>query len=246
MKKYLKWIALILLAVIVIAATGFVIWAENASGPEQVALDALKSDDVVTVKQQNGYTIFQPAHPLTATGFIFYPGGRVDYRAYAPVLRKIAEQGYLVVLVPVRLNLAFFDINAGEAALKDFPSIQHWAVGGHSLGGVAASIFAGSHAQIEGIAFWASYPANGNLRNSSIKVVSISGSLDGLATPDKIEASRVDMPPSTTFVKIPGGDHAQFGAYGPQLGDNPAEISAAEQWQQIADATADLLGNLGR
>jgi len=246
MKKALKWIAIILLAAVLIGGAGFVVWAESALGPQRAALDALQSGGGVTVSQQNGYTVFQPDKPVAPTGFIFYPGGRVDYRSYAPPLRRIAEQGYLVVLVPVRLNLAFFDINAAGQVLKDFPAIQHWAVGGHSLGGVAASIFAGSHAQVGGIAFWASYPADDKLKNSSIKVVSISASLDGLATSEKIEASKANLPAGTVFVRIEGGDHAGFGSYGPQPGDNPAAISVDEQWLQAAEATAGLLESLGK
>jgi dienelactone hydrolase len=246
MKKALKWIGIILLVVILAGGAGFVIWAENALGPEQTALDALKSGAGVTVSQKNGYTVFQPDSPGSTTGFIFYPGGRVDYRSYAPALRKIAEQGYLVVLVPVRLNLAFFDINAAEPVLKDFPLIKQWAIGGHSLGGVAATLFASSHPQITGIVYWASYPADDKLKNSSMKILSISGSRDGLATPDKIAASKALLPAGTLFVQIQGGDHAQFGAYGPQPGDNPAVISAADQWQQTADATVSLLNSLGK
>jgi pimeloyl-ACP methyl ester carboxylesterase len=241
MKKILKWGAISLLAILLLSGAGFVVWAENALGPEQIALDALKSDNVVTVTEKAGYTSFAPVGSQPTSGFIFYPGGRVDYRSYAPVLRKIAAQGYLVVLVPVRLNLAFFDINAAEPALKDFPAIQHWAIGGHSLGGVAAAIFAGSHPRIDGIVFWASYPGDNSLKDSKLKIMSIYATRDGLATGPKIDASRALLPASALFVPIAGGDHAQFGAYGLQPGDNPASIPAEAQWQQTADATSKLL-----
>ena len=241
MRKILKWGAISLLAIILLGAAGFVVWAENALGPEQVALDALKSDNTVTVTEKAGYTSFTPVGAQPTSGFIFYPGGRVDYRSYAPVLRKIAAQGYMVVLVPVRLNLAFFDINAAEPVLKDFPTIQHWAIGGHSLGGVAAAIFANSHPQIDGIVFWASYPGDDSLKDSNLKIMSIYATRDGLASRSKIDASRALLPSGTIFVPIEGGDHAQFGAYGPQPGDNPANIPAEAQWQQTADATSKLL-----
>ena len=244
MKKILKWIVFVLLAAMILGGTGFVIWAENPLGPQQVALDALKSDGSVLVTEKENYTFFTPVNVKPTTALIFYPGGRVDYRSYAPPLRKIAEQGYLVVLVPVRLNLAFFDINAAGPVLQDFPDIQHWAIGGHSLGGVAAAIFAGSHSQIQGIVYWASYPADDKLKNSAIKMMSIYGTRDGLATGAKIDASKTLLPTTTSFVPVVGGDHAQFGAYGPQPGDNPAEITPEEQWQQVAAATAQLLALL--
>jgi pimeloyl-ACP methyl ester carboxylesterase len=246
MRKILKWSAAILLALLLAGSAGFVVWAENALGPEQAALLALNSDSQVTVTQKPGYISLAPGQTQPTSAFIFYPGGRVDYRSYAPPLRKIAEQGYLVLLVPVRLNLAFFDINAAQDVLKDFPEIRHWAIGGHSLGGVAAASFADSHPQIEGLVLWASYPAADSLKTSEIKVMSIYATLDGLATGQKIEASRALLPPGTIFVPIEGGDHAQFGAYGPQPGDNPASIPAQAQWQQVAAATASLLRMLGR
>lgn len=164
MKRILKWAGIVLLSALLLGSIGFVIWAEAAAGPGPAALAALKSDDSVAVSVHNGIVIFQPAKFQATTGFIFYPGGRVEYRSYAPILHKIAAEGYFVALVPVRLNLAFFDIEAGAPVLKDFPQIQFWVTGGHSLGGVASALFAEKHPEIRGIVFWASYSANDGLK----------------------------------------------------------------------------------
>ena len=244
MKKILKIILIVLAASLLLGAAGFVIWAETPSQPQAAALAALKSDAQVTVTETDQYLTFAPAKGAATIGFIFYPGGRVDYRAYAPILHQIAAEGYLVALVPVRLNLAFFDLEAGAPVLRDFPQIQTWAVGGHSLGGVAASIFAPQAPEVKGLVFWASYPADDKLKNSSLKMLSISGTLDGLATPDKIEASKANLPAETRFIPIPGANHGQFGDYGPQSGDNPATISPEDQWQQTAAATVKFLQSL--
>jgi uracil-DNA glycosylase len=241
MKRFLKITSITLLALLVLAALGFVIWAQNAAAPGEAALAALQSDARVTVTQTDAYIAFQPADLQSTTGFIFYPGGRVDYRAYAPVLRQIAEQGYLVALVPVRLNLAFFDIEAGAPALRDFPEITAWAVGGHSLGGVAASIFAANQPRMSGIIYWASYPADGTLKSAGMKTLSIYATNDGLATPETVQANKSLMPENSTFVAIEGGNHAQFGDYGAQDGDLPASIPAEAQWAQISRATSDFL-----
>ena len=166
----------------------------------------------------------------TSTGFLFYPGGRVDYRAYAPVLRKIAEQGYFVAVVKVKLNLAFFDVKAADQVIAKYPQVERWAIGGHSLGGVAAAIYAKDHLDtIRAIVFWASYPADDALKNSNILVLSIHGSHDGLATGDKINASKTLFPEQTQYVSIEGGNHGQFGSYGIQAGGNAATISPEEQ-----------------
>ena len=150
--KIIKRILFGLVLVVALFVLGFVVWAETPLGPAPEELAALESDSAVTVTNGDFIT-FKPADVEPVTGFIFYPGGRVDYRSYAAPLREIAAQGYLVVLVPVSLNLAFFDVNAAEPVLAAYPEIQHWVVGGHSLGGVASALFAKEQPQIEGIIF---------------------------------------------------------------------------------------------
>jgi pimeloyl-ACP methyl ester carboxylesterase len=198
------------------------------------------------VVETGDYIAFLPANAQPTAGLIFYPGGRVDYRAYAPLLRKVAAQGYLVAVVPVTLNLAFFDLEAGAPVLAAFPEIKTWAAGGHSLGGVAASIFAQRRPQIGGLVLLASTPADDSLKYGSLRVLSVSGSLDGLFPPQDLEASRALLPTSSTFLLVDGGNHAQFGDYGPQSGDNPAAIGPEEQWEQTARLIAEFLQTLER
>jgi hypothetical protein len=226
---------------VAIAVMGFVLWASSALGPEPEALAALRSDDHVTVNVDE-YIVFQPARK-TSTAFVFYPGGRVDYRSYAAPLRRIAAEGYLVILLPVRLNLAYFDINAADRAIASFPEIRHWVVGGHSLGGVAAAAYAGSHDNLDGVVFWASYPANDTLKDMDLRVLSIYGTLD-MSGVDSFEASHTKLPSTARFVVIDGGNHAQFGDYGFQPGDNEATISRAEQQKQAVEATVKFLKEL--
>jgi hypothetical protein len=242
--KIIKRILLGLVIVAVLISFGFVVWAETPLGPAPEALAALKSDSQVTVTTDKFIT-FQPANTQPTTGFIFYPGGRVDYRSYAAPLHEIAAQGYLVVLVPVRLNMAFFDINAAQPVFAAHPEIQHWAVGGHSLGGVASALFAKEHPEIAGLIFWASYPAptGDSFKNSSIKVVSIYGTND-MAGMEKFDETKKLLPQNTQFVVIDGGNHAQFGDYGPQPGDKAATISRAEQQKQIVEASVNFLREL--
>lgn len=242
--KILKRVLLGLLAVTVILTLGFVLWASAAAKPTDAALRALESDKRVSVVRRDGFITFAPAGVTPTTGFVFYPGGRVDYRAYAPALRMIAEQGYLVALVKVNLNLAFFEINAADDVISAHPDVAGWAVGGHSLGGVAASSYAAAHLDsIDGLVLWASYPADDSLTNATIRVISIYGTKD-MAGMEPFDRSRSQLPADAQFVVIDGGNHAQFGAYGEQAGDNPADISAEEQWQQVADATARFLEGL--
>src|SRR4030066_160258 len=232
---------LVFVVVVLVAVAGFVAWGLIIPSPMPEALAALQSDSQVNVTKQS-WLVFQPSGRNPSTGLILYPGGRVDPQAYAPQAHTIAAQGYLVVITPMPLNLAVFGANRAGSIIHAYPDIQNWVVGGHSLGGSMAALYADKHRnQINGLVLWASYPASSNnLTDSNIQVASIYGTLDGLATKDKIDASRELLPADTTWVPIEGGNHAQFGWYGDQSGDNPATISRLDQQAQIIQAPLDL------
>ena len=233
---------LVLIGILFATVIGFIAWGLIIPAPMPEALAALQPDSQVSVSTEP-WLVFQPAQQVPSTGFIIYPGGRVDPRAYAPQAHEIAAHGYLVVIVPMPLNLAVLGSGQASSVIQAFPDIEKWVIGGHSLGGSMAALYAYNHNdQIDGLVLWASYPASSNnLSNSAIKTSSISASLDGLATPDKIDASHSLLPADTTWVQIAGGNHAQFGWYGDQPGDNPATISRVEQQAQVIQSTLELL-----
>ena len=236
-------VALVIGVLLLLGAGGFVLWANNAAQPMPEALAALQSDAAVTVTQAD-WIEFTPVGSDPATGFIFYPGGRVDPRAYAPPARALAEQGYFVAITPMPLYLAIIDPERANAVIAAHPEIEHWLIGGHSLGGATAAIYANRHPQaVEGVVFWAAYPPDSDslAARDDLAVTSIYGTLDGLATPAKIEATAPLLPAGAQLVPIEGGNHAQFGWYGDQSGDNPAAISREEQQAQVVAATAAAL-----
>lgn len=246
-KRLSVWLRILLAisGLLAVLLLGFVAWGSTPAQPMPEALSALQSTPQVTVTTGKWLT-FQPAAMQPSTGFIFYPGGRVDYRAYAPAALAIAEKGYLVVIPHMPLNLAVLNPGAAAGVIAAHPEISHWAVGGHSLGGSMAANFVYTHpGAVDGLVLWASYPAaSNNLSQAGLRVLSISGTLDGFSTLEKIAASRSLLPANTVWAAIPGGDHAQFGWYGLQSGDNPATISREEQQQQIVQATLSFLESL--
>lgn len=242
-----KWeiVIIFIMAVILLAIVGFVAWADNAADPMPEAMAALTSDAKVTVTQDQWIT-FSPNDQTPTTGLIIYPGGRVDPRAYAPAAHTIASQGYQVVIMPMPLNLAFFDANAAADVIAAYPDIQQWAIAGHSLGGAMAAQFAHNQPDlVNGLALWAAYPAkSADLSNFDLNVVSVYGTEDGLASTADVENARNLLPADVQWWPIAGGNHAQFGWYGAQPGDNPATIDRTTQQTQMIEATLKLLNNL--
>lgn len=228
-----------------LALAGFGLWGNTPARPLPEALAALTSQPGMEVTTEPWLT-FRPTASAPTVGLIFYPGARVDPRAYAPAARAIAAEGYLVVIVPMPLNFAIFGAGRAAEVMAAYPEIQAWAIGGHSLGGAMAARFVYQHPQaVQGLVLWAAYPASSDdLSGWGGVVSSISGTLDGLATPAKIAASRPLLPPTTRWVSIEGGNHAQFGWYGDQAGDQPATLDREAQQAQIVAATVLVLGAL--
>lgn len=250
------WPFWLLLALVVLAGA-FSTWALTGPRAEAVALAALGGDgdggfyglgydgvgyEAVAVEQDR-WLVFAPVAQPPTTGLILYPGARVDPRAYAVAARMIAAAGYRVVIVPMPLNLAVLGANRADDVIAAYPEVSHWAIGGHSLGGAMAALYAYDHPEaIAGLLLWAAYPATSNdLSGRDLAVVSLYGTRDGVATPEQFEASRALLPVSTQFIAIEGGNHAGFGRYGPQAGDLGAEISAGEQERQVVSGSLELL-----
>ena len=103
------------------------------------------SDSSVTVTEDATRIVLAPTGTEPSTGVFFQPGAKVDARAYAAVLRPLAEDGRLVVIAKQPLSLAFLATGAFASTRPAYPAITRWVVGGHSLGGVVAASDAAAH-----------------------------------------------------------------------------------------------------
>ena len=230
MSRRKKWLVAggMILLVLAILAGGFFWYVSDYYRAEDAALEILAQDSGITV--QDNLTMLSPAAP-TDTAMIFYPGAKVEAEAYLPLLDQIRQTGITCILVHMPFHMAIFDANAAEDVIDQFPAFQHWYIAGHSMGGAMASQFASDHPdQIDGLILmgayiYGDYPAE--------KTLTIYGSLNQ-SVEDHIDYTE-------NSVEIEGGNHAQFGNYGPQKGDLPAAISAEEQQKQTVAAIEAFL-----
>jgi len=172
----------------------------------------------------DGIITFEPIDPIA--GFIFYPGGKVEYTAYVPLMSALAEKGVLCILIPMPFNLAVLDMNAAKGMADQYPEIDDWYIGGHSLGGsMAASFVADNSDNFEGLILLGSYSTT----QIALPVLSIYGSEDKVMNREKYDKYKSNINSSLTETVIDGGCHAYFGMYGSQDGDGMPSISNEEQ-----------------
>lgn len=210
-------------------------FAPFVAAPE--ALVALASDDAVQVTDTRSSTVFAPAADSDdAAGdlatFVLFPGARVDPRAYAVLSRGIAEQSHRVVVLKCPFDTAFFCAQPSP----DLVGADSFVVGGHSLGGVAASGEASMSDDVTGVVFWASYPL-ADLSETDLAVTSIYGTADAISTPADIEERRDLLPAGTTYVPVEGAIHSFFGDYGTQPGDGDPGTTREDAQAQIISST---------
>ncbi|MDO8879691.1 MAG: alpha/beta hydrolase [Coriobacteriia bacterium] len=233
-------------AVIVIGLAMAVVWILTPLGPTPKALEALGSDGTVTVTTGAEGWLFAPADGSADAGLVLYPGGRVDARSYAPLARAIAQRGYTVALASMPLSLAVLDPGRAETLMDSAPEVVRWAVGGHSLGGAMAAAYATTEDdRVAGLVLLAAYPAaSTDLTASGLAVLSIIGTEDRVVDPEVFAEAVERLPADTTYLKLDGGNHAQFGDYGRQTRDGEATITREEQIRATADAVAGLLEHI--
>ena len=169
------------------------------------------------------------------TGLIFYPGGKVEFTAYLPLMAELAENGVLCVLAGMPFHLAVFDINAADGIREQYPEIEKWYIGGHSLGGSMAASYLSRHTDdFSGLVLLGSY-STADLSDGAVDVLSLYGSEDGVMNREKYAKYKSNLPSDFTEIEIAGGCHAYFGMYGEQDGDGVPTLSAAEQIRLTAE-----------
>ena len=232
MKKKITLTIIIVLILSLVGGTAYYINDYYHAEETAVSLITTPKENVV-VTEENGVFTFKPQN--ATKGIIFYPGGKVEAKAYAPLMHSLAEEGILSVLVTMPGNLAVLDMNAADGICEQYPEIESWYMSGHSLGGsMAASYIAENSQEFDGIILLASY-STADLSDSDLKVLSIYGSNDGVLNMEKYSEHKPNLPSDFEEFIIDGGCHAYFGAYGEQEGDGKAKITREEQIEITVD-----------
>lgn len=236
-------------------AIGLAIFAGILAGYQVTGVGdtVLASDSAVTASRDGGQLSFAPARDAPRAGVLFFPGAMVAPEAYAPLARTLALKGYRVVLVPLPLRLAptrdsVEGVMAAALGVIDAnPSVRHWIAAGHSKGGKLAACLAHAHPdRIAGLVLMGTSHPNAacDLAAFPHPVTKLYATRDGLASPAEVTANTRYLPAATHWVRIAGGNHAQFGYYHYQLGDHAATIPRAAQQDAVVVAMLDMLNKL--
>jgi hypothetical protein len=230
-------LALIFACIFILGVIFFVVWALDTSPPESKAYTEAIFNSAVTIDSHDGFIIIRLAESALEVGLLFYPGARIEPSAYVAKLAAIAEAANIQLAIgSPSLNLAFLSINQADDMRTALPGATRWFVGGHSLGGSMACVYASSHSDtLEGVLIFGTYCGT-DISNSSLRVLSINGGRDGIFPPTVISERRHELPSNAHMVLVPGMNHAQIGNYGPQSGDNEPTISDTEARQALVES----------
>ncbi|MGN1303842.1 MAG: alpha/beta hydrolase [Oscillospiraceae bacterium] len=237
-QKKIIIISAVIAAVIAIAAGVTVYLLDYYPADVEAAMDASPSYCNI-IQFGEDLIAFEP-DGQAEYGLIFYPGAKIEYTAYEPLLEWLANKGVLCLLVKMPFNLAIFEKNAALGLNMIYPEVEHWYIGGHSLGGAMAADYALESGEYEGVVLLAAYTSK-NLSKTDMRVLSVYGSEDGILNRKAYERSKSKLPSDFTEQVIEGGNHSGFAFYGEQKGDGKAAISASDQTKKTAEMIADFI-----
>ena len=240
-KHNLRNIAICILGLILVLVVIGFIYIQDYYHADNEAIEAF-SANVTNISKEtldNGYKVYAPKD--ATTGLIFYPGGKVEYNSYAPLMEACSNQGILCILVEMPANLAVLDMDAADGLQQKYPEITSWYIGGHSLGGsMAASYVADQTDSFDGLVLLGAY-STADLKDTGLSVLSMYGSEDQVLNHQKYEQYKGNLPSNFKEVIIKGGNHAGFGMYGAQAGDGTSTITNEEQISQTAKHISDFV-----
>jgi hypothetical protein len=216
---------------------GFIAWALDAHRADPIEQASALKDPRVVISEHDGFLVIRPSAAPSAIGLLFYPGLRIEAKAYLSKLAALSNKARVnIVIGRPRLNIAAFSIGQADEMRKQLSGVERWYVGGHSLGGAVACYYASKHRDdLQGIILLGTY-CGSDISKSRLRVLAIVAGSDGIMPPDTIEQRMAELPADAQIVRIAGMAHSQFGNYGPQSGDGRPSIDDGQAREAISEA----------
>ena len=241
-KKIVLTVGGIIILVTAIALGGVAIYLNDYYHKDEKSINEFINSKAVyseieEIKIENNYLLYKKSKDETSNsnvGFIFYPGGKVEYTAYTPLMYALSVSGFNCFLTKMPKNLAIFNINAADQIISSHPEITSWYIGGHSLGGAMASTYAKDNLnKLSGLVLLGAY-STVDLSSSNLDVMCYYGSNDKIINRKKLEESKSNLPSDAVVQEVDGFNHGYFGMYGGQKGDGESKYTNAEQIELTA------------
>ena len=238
-KKIIPKILISLLITISIIGLVFTIYVNDYYHADMDSINKFTVENNAKMILKDDAIIYEVEN--ATTGIIFYPGGKVEYTSYLPLMKSLASKGILTILIKMPFNLAVMDINAAEDYQTKYKNIDNWYMSGHSLGGsMAGNYISDNLDKYDGLILLASYVTD-DLSKSKIKVLSIYGSEDKILNMKNYKKNKVNFPNNYKEIIIEGGNHSYFGMYGLQDKDGKPSITNEEQIMLTSNAIFEFL-----
>lgn len=236
-KKIFKITLILIIVLTLLAAGGYYYLSENTYKAMPVTYKTMAQENVVV---DDGLIVINPpAEPIA--NLVFYPGGLVENQAYVILGDLLSKQGIRVFIPKMPFNLSILSNSEFEKVYEKYKDDKKWYIGGHSLGGASASIYAAKNpGKVAGVIFLGAYPSDtSNLAKLDIPVLSMIGTFDVLVDKDKYVSTKTLLPADTQYVVIEGGNHSYYGYYGMQKDDMGGTIT---RWDQHNIVVQNILG----
>lgn len=222
----------------------FFAWNWTTFQSRNLPKDTFENSNLVTVTQSEDFITFQSDTSKKGINVIFFQGGLTDPKAYAPLCRQLAENGFTCHLLKMDWRLPQYDY---KKTLKLFNlGSGNYVVGGHSQGGkMAAQIVYENPTLFKGLfLLGTSHPRDIDLSTFTIPTIKIYAEKDGLASVPEVMENKNKLPQNSKLILIKGGNHSQFGYLGKLFMDNSANISLEEQQKQIVENILEFLNEI--
>ena len=246
MKKIWFWVVLLAGAALLLLGSYYVL-TEVIFGPSAIVKSAMQSDAAVKVEflESKSWMVMTPINQPIRAGLLMYPENYQDIRMYAPVLRRISEAGYQVVIVARRGKYSYSPVEESKRIAKildTYSQVENWFIGAHSWETNAIAVYLTKpDPRFRGVILWGGRVyAESDISGTLLPVMNIYGTLDD-QNENLLKGNQPFLPANVQIEWIDGGNRTNFADFGPLSRDVGASIPREEQQKQTAEYTIQFM-----